>query len=315
MIRYLLARIPSILIVIFLASIVAFILPRLAPGDPAVIMAGPDPTPEQVEAVREAAGFNRPLLEQYLSWVYGLLRGDLGTSFIFKRSIAELILGRVESTLQLAALAALFMILLGFILGILGGSRLSKGGRLALDMFNTAMLATPPFLVALVLIVVFGIWLRFLPVSGEVGMSEDLGLGLQYLILPASALALTQAAVIARLLQTSMLTTRGEDFIDLAVAKGASRARVTFRHVLPASLDAAIVAIGLRIGELLGGAIIIEAIFARNGLGQLAVQAVNNRDYLVIQVLVIGAVVIAVLSQLISEVTMASLDPRIRLEA
>ncbi|TFB51070.1 ABC transporter permease [Cryobacterium tagatosivorans] len=315
MIRYLLGRIPSILLVIFLASIVAFILPRLAPGDPAVVMAGPDPTPEQVEAVREAAGFNRPLIEQYLSWVLGLFRGDLGVSFILNRPIGELILSRVESTLQLAGLAAVFMILLGFALGILGGSRLRRGSRLALDMFNTAMLATPPFLVALVLILVFGIWLRILPVSGEVGLSENFGLGLQYLLLPAAALALTQAAVVGRLLQTSMLTTRGEEFIDLAVAKGASPARVTFRHVLPASLDAAIVSIGLRIGELLSGAIIIEAIFARNGLGQLAVQAVNNRDYFLIQTLVIGAVVIAVLSQLISEVVMASLDPRIRLES
>lgn len=314
MIRYLLRRMPSLLLVVFLASVVAFILPRLAPGDPAVTLAGPDSTPEQVEAIRREAGLDQPPIVQYLNWIAGLRRGDLGISYIYRRPIADLILGRLESTLELAALAALLMIVLGTVLGVLGGSSLSMGGRTALDVFNTAILAVPPFLVGLILIVVFGVTLRLLPISGEVSLSEDFGRGLQYLILPAVALALTQAAVIGRLLQTSMLTTRGEEFVDLATAKGASPARITFRHVLPASLDAAIVAIGLRMGELLSGAIIIEAIFSRPGLGQLAIQAVNARDYFLIQTLVMGAVIVAVLFQLLSEIVMAAVDPRIRLE-
>jgi peptide/nickel transport system permease protein len=314
MIRYLLRRLPLFVLVAFLASIVAFILPRLAPGDPAVTLAGPDASPEQVEAIRTAAGLDQPPVLQYLGWLSGLLRGDLGTSYIYERPIGELIVGRMESTLELAALAALLMIVIGAALGIAGGSNLSRLGRTGLDVFNTAMLALPPFLVGLILIVIFGVGLRVLPISGDIGLSEDFGEGLRYLILPAIALALTQAAVIARLLQTSMLTTRGEEFVDLATAKGASAARITFRHVLPASLDAAIVAVGLRIGELLSGAIIIEAIFSRSGLGQLAVQAVNNRDYFLIQTLVIGAVIVAVVCQLLSEIVMAAADPRIRLE-
>jgi peptide/nickel transport system permease protein len=313
-IRYLLRRIPSIVLVLFLASIVAFILPRLAPGDPAVVLAGPDPTPEQVEAIRKAAGLDQPLVAQYLSWIGGLFRGSLGQSYILHRPIAELVSSRLESTLELAGLAAIFMIAIGFLLGVLGGSNLSKGGRAALDLVNTALLALPPFLVALILIVVFGIVLRVLPVGGEVPLSQSFGQGLRHLLLPAVSLALTQAAVVGRLLQTSMLTTRGEEFVDLATAKGASPARLTFRHILPASLDAAIVAVGLRIGELISGAIIIEAIFARSGLGQLAIQAVKSRDYFLIQVLIIGAVIVAVLSQLVSEIVMASIDPRIRLE-
>lgn len=315
MIRYLIRRIPSIILVLFLASIVAFILPRLAPGDPAVVMAGPDPSPEQVDAIRKAAGLDQPLIVQYFDWIGGLLRGSLGQSYILHRPIADLIAGRLESTLELAALAAILMIAIGFVLGVVGGSNLSKGARAAVDVVNTALLALPPFLVALILIVVFGILLRALPVGGEVPLSQNFGQGLRYLLLPAVALALTQAAVVGRLLQTSMLTTRGEEFVDLAMAKGASPARLTFRHILPASLDAAIVAVGLRIGELISGAIIIEAIFARSGLGQLAIQAVKSRDYFLIQVLIIGAVIIAVLSQLISEIVMASIDPRIRLEA
>jgi peptide/nickel transport system permease protein len=315
MIRYLIRRIPSIAIVIFLSSIVAFLLPRLAPGDPAIILAGNDSNPEVIAAIRKDLGLDRPLIEQYLNWVSAFSRGDLGISLINKRPIGELILARAESTLELAGLAAIFMILLALILGVLGGSLRSKFGRSVLDFVSTTIVSMPAFLVGLILIVVFGVILRVLPVSGQLNMSEDFWGGLEYLLLPAISIALSHAAVIARLLQTSMLTNRGEEFVDLAVVKGASPKRITFRHVLPASLDTAIVAIGLRIGELIGGAIIIEAIFSRSGLGQLMIQSINTRDYFVVQALVIGAVIIAIISQLISEIVVASLDPRIRLEA
>lgn len=315
MIRYLIRRLPSIAVVIFLASIVAFLLPRLAPGDPAVILAGSDADPDVIAAIRKDLGLDRPLIEQYLSWVSGIFQGDLGISLVNKRPISELILNRAESTLELAGLAALFMIIFALILGVLGGSLRSKFGRTVLDIVSTMMVSMPAFLVGLIFIVVFGVILKVLPVSGQLNMSEDFWGGLEYLLLPAIAIALSHAAVIARLLQTSMLTSRGEEYVDLAVVKGASPTRITFRHVLPASLDTAIVAIGLRIGELIGGAIIIEAIFSRSGLGQLMIQSINTRDYFVVQALVIGAVIIAIISQLISEIVVASLDPRIRLEA
>jgi peptide/nickel transport system permease protein len=297
-----------------LASFVAILLPRLAPGDPAVQMAGPDATTEQVDAIRHAAGLDLPLVTQYLNWVGGIFHGDLGTSFSYHRPVSELIAASMESSFELAIFAAIIMVVLALVLGVLGGTQLRKTSRTVLDVINTAMIAMPAFLVGLILIVVFGIVLRVLPISGQVNLSENFAEGIKYLILPAIALALGQAAVIARLLQTSMLTTRGEEFVDLATAKGASPARITFRHVLPASLNTAIVALGLRIGELLGGAIVIEAIFSRSGLGQLAVQAVNSRDYFLVQALVIGAVMIAVLSQLTSELVTAAVDPRVRLD-
>lgn len=315
MTHFLLKKLPSLALVVFISSIIAFILPRLAPGDPAAALAGPDATPEQIAAVREETGLNEPLVDQYLGWVGGLFRGELGQSYILNRPVAELIGGRLASTLELAALAALIMILVGLILGVLAGSPRSKTARAILDIVNTVLLATPPFLTGLLLILGFGIAWRLLPVSGEVGLLEDPIKGLQYLILPATALALSQAAVIARLLQTSMQTTRGEDFVDLALAKGATPRRITFRHVLPNSHGAATVAIGLRLGELLAGAVVIEAIFARSGLGQLAIQSVQDRDYFVLQVLILGAVVIAIVCQILTEVVLAALDPRIRLEA
>ncbi|WP_349428110.1 ABC transporter permease [Microbacterium sp. LWS13-1.2] len=315
MIQFLIRKIPSILLVLFATSIIAFLLPRFAPGDPAQTIAGSDATPEQVDEIRQALGLDQPLWVQYLTWLGGVFRGNLGMSYIFNRPVSDLITTRLESTIELALLASVFMIVIGMGLGILGGSERSKLGRFAVDATNTLLLATPAFLAGLLLIVLFGVTWRLLPVSGEVGLLENPGIGIQYLLLPAFALGLAQAPAISRLLQTTMNTTRGEEFVDLARAKGASPRRIAYRHVLRTSLGAAVVAIGLRVGELFGGAIIIEAIFARNGLGQLAVQAVNSRDYQLVQILIMGAVLIAVLSQLITEIILAALDPRVRLDA
>lgn len=315
MLKYLISKLPSIVLVIVASSAVAFLLPRMAPGDPAQTIAGPDATPSQVAAVRADLGLDASLPEQYLTWLAGVFHGDLGTSYIFNRPVTELILGRMESTVELALFASLFLVTLGLGLGVLGGSVQSRLSRIAVDTTNTLLLATPAFLIGLLLIVLLGVTWRILPVSGEVALSENFEVGIQYLLLPSLALGLSQAPSVSRLLQTTMLATRGEDFVDLARAKGASERRLTYRHVLRTSLGASVVAVGMRIGDMFGGAIIIEAIFARNGLGQLAVQAVNARDYQLIQVLIMGAVLIAVLCQLLTDIALSALDPRVRLES
>lgn len=315
MLRFLLRKLPSVAIVILATSVIAFLLPRFAPGDPAAALAGADATPEQVEAIRQQTGLDEPLVVQYFDWIGGVLRGDLGPSFSFDRPVSELIADRLASTMELALLASILMILIGLGLGAFTGTTRGRISRVVTDVINTIMLATPPFVTGLLLILLFGIFWRVLPVSGEVSFLEDPNAGIQYLILPAIALALPQAAVLARLLKTSMLNVRGEDFVDLARAKGATPGRITYRHVLRNSLAAPIVAIGIQIGELLGGAIVIEAIFARNGLGQLAVSSVQDRDYFVLQALILGAVLIAVLIQLLTEILLAMINPRIRLEA
>jgi len=313
MFSFLLRRLPSVGVVAVITSIIAFILPRLAPGDPAVVVAGSDATPEQLAAVRAELGLDQPLLVQYFDWVAGVFRGDLGDSLITSRPVAELITSRMESTLELAALATILMIIMGLGLGVAAGSSRTTVGRAALDVVTTIFLATPPFLTGLILIIILGIVWPIMPVSGQVLMSENFWLGLQYLILPAFALAIPQGALVARLLQTTMTATRNEDFVDLAKAKGVSPRRIMRRHILRNSWGPAVVAIGLRVGDLIAGAIVIEAIFARTGLGILAVDAVQSRDYFVLQALILGAVLIAVFVQLISEVILASLDPRIRL--
>jgi peptide/nickel transport system permease protein len=304
----------ALAIVVAIGSIVAFAVPRLTPGDVAVTLAGVNPTPESIAAIRERLGLDRPVIVQYFDWIGGLFRGDLGTSYLYDRGVGSLLDDRLESTLQLALVSAVLVAILATVLGVLGGSARNPRFRAALDVVNGLFIAVPSFLIGLIFILAFGVLNRWLPISGEASLTEDFWEGMSYLILPAVALALSAVGVIARLIQTDMRTIRREEFVYLATSKGASPTRITLRHVLPNSLNSAIVAFGLTIGDLLAGVIVIEAIFNRQGLGQLAVLSVQSRDYAVLQVLILGAVVVAAICQIITEITISSLDPRIRAE-
>jgi len=314
MLGFLAKRLPSVVLMLVVTAVIAFLLPRLGAGDPAQVVAGSDATAEQVEAVREQMGLNRPLIVQFGDWAGGVLTGDFGTSLISNRPVSQIIAGRLGSTLELALAATLLMVVLGVGLGVLAGSAREGAARASLDGALSVFLATPPHVTGLILILFLGITWRVLPVSGEVSVLDDPLLGLTYLVLPAFALALPQAAMIARLIQARMAQVLQEDFIDLAIAKGVPPRRIAISHVLRNSLGTAVVATGVRVGELVAGAVVIEAIFARQGLGTLAVTAVQSRDYEVVQIVVLFAVVIAVLVHFTSEILLAALDPRIRLD-
>jgi peptide/nickel transport system permease protein len=315
MIRFLVGRLPSMLLVVAATTVVAFLLPRWAPGDPAAVAAGPDATLEEIAAIRVEMGLDRPLVEQYLRWIGGLFTGDLVQSLQFGRPVAELIGARLESTLELTIAATIIMIVVGIGLGIFAGSARRPLSRFTADATNTLLLGMPPFLAGLLLVIGLGVALPVLPISGEVAVLDDPEIGWQYLVLPAVALAVPLSGSIAMLVQSSMENAWRQDYVDLAVAKGASRRRITARHVVRNSLGPAVVTLGMRFGDLLAGAVVIEMIFARDGIGQLAVTSVQSADYNVVQVIIVGAVVIAVLTQLLTEIAMAGLDPRVRLGA
>ncbi|EFL22161.1 oligopeptide ABC transporter, permease [Streptomyces himastatinicus ATCC 53653] len=315
MIRFMARKAPSVLFVLLASSVVAFALPRLAPGDVAVSLAGTDPSAANVAAIRKELGLDRSPVVQYWDWISGLLHGDLGQSYRLHRSVTSLIGDRLGSTVELAVFATLLVLVMGTALGVLAGSTKRRWTRATLDLGNSLLVATPAFLTALALILIFGVYHRWLPVSGEVSLLENPSIGIQYLILPAFALALSPSGIVARLLQTEMTKVRNEDYVDLALAKGTSSRQITLRHVLRNSFGTAVVAIGLEIGTLLAGAVITESIFNRNGLGQLAVSSVQSRDFTVLQVLILGVVFVAVICQIVTEMVLATLDPRIRLGA
>ena len=314
MLSFLAKRLSSVLLLLVAASLIAFFLPRLAGGDAAQVVAGSDASIEQVEAIREEMGLNRPLVVQYLSWLGGVVTGDFGTSLISKRPVSQLVLARLGSTLELAVFATILMAVFGTGLGILAGSLHKGPKRVTTDTLLSILVATPPHVTGLILILVLGVTWRVLPISGEVSIFKDPAQGFLYLLLPAFALSLPQAGMIARLIQARMYQVQQEDFVDLAISKGVPKSRLIWHHILRNSLGTAVVATGVRVGELLAGAVVIEAIFARNGLGMMAVTAVSSRDYQLVQIIVLFAVFVAAIIHLLSEILLAMLDPRIRLE-
>lgn len=313
MIGFVARRLLAAVVVLFVVSIVVFGLLHLAPGDPAAVLAGPDATEETVDAIRAELGLDRSPVAQYVEWARQLATGDLGTSYTIQRPISELIGQRIGSTVQLTIAATILLVVLGVGMGAAMATTRSRILRGVLEQVSTFCLALPPFVGGVVLIFLFAVVWQVLPSGGDAPFLTEPRESLERLILPALALALPSAPVVARLLATEMRRGRDQEFVLTALAKGASQRRVTWRHVLPNSLGPAIIEVGIRVGHMLGGAIVAEAIFARPGLGSLLIRAVTSRDYRLAQVLLMLAVAAAIVAQLVAELLIARTDPRVRL--
>lgn len=315
MTRFIVRRLASALVVLAIASVVVFSLLQLAPGDPASVLAGPDADEATVAAIRHNLGLDEPLLTQYFTWLAHLFTGNLGDSYTYHRPITELIGQRLGSTVELTIVATLVMVVLGLVLGVVLATARSRGLRRIVNGLSTVCLALPPFASGIILIFVFAVMWNVLPSGGEASLFSEPASAIRRLILPAVALALPAAPVIANLLATEMMHARDQEFVLTASAKGATARRITWRHVVPNSLSSSIIEVGIHIGNLLGGAVVAEAIFTRNGLGTLLIQAVDKRDYQLAQVLLLLAIGTAIIVQLIAELCIARIDPRIRLES
>jgi peptide/nickel transport system permease protein len=315
MLRYVARRVPSALLTVLLASVAVFLLISLLPGSPASTILGDQASPEAVRDLEERMGLTEPLPEQYLRWIGGLLTGDLGRSYISGAPIAETFGNAAGATIELALASLVVTVGLGFALGIAGATarrRLTQG---TLRVVNAVVFGVPEYVVGILLILLFAITVRVLPAGDRVPLLEDPEIGIQYLLMPALALGLHSAVVVARFLETALRKELDEEYVETALAKGATRRRALWRHALPAALPSVVTVLSLRIGHLLGGAVIIEAIFAWPGIGQVLANAVHTHDYLIVQDLVVFFVVVFIAVQVIGDLVHAALDPRVRLEA
>ncbi|MGW9447255.1 MULTISPECIES: ABC transporter permease [unclassified Streptomyces] len=311
---YLLRRLPSALLVLLVASFVAFAVLRLVPGDPAAVLAGPDASAETEAAIRARLGLDEPLPAQYLRWLGDLLTGDLGPSYAIGGQTADLIGDGLGATVELTLGALLFVVVLGAAFGILGATSRNRWVRTAVRVLTTGALAVPPFVTGVLLVLLFSVLLGVLPPGGRVPLLTAPDLGVQYLLLPALCLALPSAAVLGRYLKDGIERALGEDYVRTATAAGVAPRRLLWRHALPNALPPVVTLLGMQTGNLLGGAVLVEAIFAWPGLGQLAEQALVRRDYPVVQDLLLLLVTVFVLVQLLTDLVHAWLDPRIRWE-
>ena len=314
MLAYVLRKLPGALATLLLASIAIFLLIHLLPGSPAVLIAGPDATPEVVKQIERDLGLDKPLPVSYLYWVSGLLRGELGQSYISRAPISSLIRSRVFNSLELMLVAIVFAAVIGFTLGGLAALTKSNRLQLALAGINAFMISIPPFVTGLVLILLLSVTFRMLPTGGQAQDTGNVWEMFKHVLMPAMTLAIPTAAVIARFLQTSLRHTLREDYIRTAIAKGLSPKRVVLRHAMPAALAPVVTIVGIQMGQLLGGAVIVESVFAWPGLARLLIDAVLSHDYLVVQDVLLLSVIVFMIMQITTDIAHAALDPRMSLK-
>ena len=312
MARYIARRVLLAVPTLLLASIAIFLLLRLSPGDPATIVAGGDATPEQVAAVRHDLGLDQSLIVQYFTWLNRALHGNFGLSLIGKYPVWDQIARAYPATLELTAAALLLALILAVPTGIVAALRPRSWIDRAIGALNAFAIGIPNFLLGILLILAFALTVPILPVGGRVAVTEDPGAGLKTLALPAITLAIGVAAVLSRFIRGAMLEVLGEDFVRTARAKGLGERAVVSRHALRNALIPVVTVLGLQIGRLLGGAVIVEAVFAWPGMGRLAVQAILTRDYTIVQATLLLLVTAFVVINLLVDIAYGLIDPRVR---
>lgn len=312
MISYVIRRVILAIPVLLIVGIVVFILVHLTPGDPAAVILGPDATQEQVKDLRDQLGLNDPLAVQFVRWFGGVLRLDLGDSLFLGMSVTDALVERLQVTGLLSLYSLLLSIIIGVPLGILAAVKANTIVDRALMALSLSGAAIPNFFLGILLILFFAVVLRWLPSGGYVDINEDLGGHFRAMILPSFALGFSQAALLARIVRSSMLDVLREDYIRTAYAKGLRRGRVINIHALRNVLIPITTVIGLSLGALLGGAVVTETVFTLPGMGRLVVQSIGRRDFPVIQGAVMLIAVFYVLANLLVDILYVYLDPRIR---
>lgn len=309
---YILRRLLASVPVVLLVGIITFSLLHIAPGDPAVLMAGDEATPEDVEKMRQALGFDKPFMVQFGLWIGRLLRGDLGMSIFSKHSIISLMAPRLQPTLSLAILAISLAILIGVPVGVLAAWKAGSAMDRVVMVFAVMGFSVPVFWLAFLFIWGFAVSIRAFPAVGFVPISDGIIPYLRSLTLPALANAIPFSALVARMTRSTMLEVLNEDYVRTARAKGLSEFVVNTRHALRNASIPIVTVIGLVFAALVGGAVVTETVFAIPGLGRLLVDGVVRRDYPIVQAMLMIVAIAYVFVNLMVDILYAYLDPRIR---
>lgn len=312
MLHYLLKRLLSLAVSLVVASLVIFLALEVVPGDPAAYMLGINAQEDTLAALRAELGLNGSVLERYLSWAGGLLQGNFGTSYTYRTPVAEMIGERLWISLPLALYALTLSTLIAFPAGIWAASK--RGSPVDVTVMGVTQLgvAIPNFWFAMLMVLVFAINLRWFSAGGFVGWDAGFLLAIKSLTLPAIALALPQASILARVMRSSLLDTLSEDFIRTARAKGLSKRQALWRHALRNALIPVLTIIGLQFSFLLAGAIIIENVFFLPGLGRLVFQSISARDLIVVESVVMLLVFAVIVVNFLVDLAYALVDPRLR---
>jgi len=312
MLGYVVRRVLATIPVMAVVAVVVFLLLRLTSGDPAAIIAGDNATSQDVAAIRTQLGLDRPIIQQFVIWIGDVLRGDFGESFFFKKTVAELIVERLEPTLSLSVCTIILSVLVSVPLGVVAAWKRGTWIDRGVMGFSVLGFSVPVFVTGYVLIYLFAIQLSWFPVQGYQHFREGFGGFIERLILPSVTLAVIYVALIARITRTSVLEVINADYVRTARAKGLPELPVLLRHVLRNAAVPIVTVIGLGVALLIGGVVVTESVYAIPGLGRLTVDAVLARDYPTVQAVILLFSVVYVLINLLVDLTYTILDPRIR---
>jgi peptide/nickel transport system permease protein len=293
-------------------SVLVFLIIRLVPGDPVLAVLGLNATPALVARLREDLGLNDPIYVQYLNWLTDLFRGDFGLDYRSNESIGQLLLDRLPVTLELTAMALLLSIVFAIPIGVLAAVRRGRAADKASQGISLVGISVPDFWLGIMLILVFSLGLGVLPSSGYVPLTDDPVENLRHMILPAVTLAAGLAAVLIRITRAAMLDVLHEDHIRFTRAKGVTQRAVVFKHALRNASVPIVTVVGLQAGYLLGGAIVIEQVFALPGVGRLVLDSVLQRNYPVVQASVLVVGLMFVLTNVAADLLYSVLNPKLR---
>lgn len=315
MLTYVTKRLGSLCLSLIVASLVIFACIEIVPGDPASFMLGINAQPDTIQALRVELGLDQSLVQRYLGWVGGLLGGEMGTSYTYRTPVSDIVSDRLQVSLPLALYALMLTVVVAFPVGILAAAR--RGSVTDITVMGATQLgvAIPNFWFAILMVILFAINLRWFSAGGFPGWDAGIFPAMKALTLPAIALALPQASILARVMRSSLLDTLSEDYMRTARAKGLTRRQVLWRHALRNAMIPVLTIIGLQFSFLLAGAIIIENVFFLPGLGRLVFQAITQRDLIVVESVVMLLVFAVILLNFFVDIAYAWVDPRLRVRS
>ncbi|MAZ03609.1 MAG: ABC transporter permease [Sneathiella sp.] len=305
-------RVLTLIATLIGASMVIFLVMEILPGDPALVILGVDASESAVQTLTKELGLDRPPLERYISWITGLLQGELGNSYAYKVPVWELVQGALLITLPLAIMSIILSIVLALVIGLYAAANHNKAGDVTLMGISQLGISIPNFWLAILLIILFAIELRWLPAGGFPGWDEGILKCLTALLLPSLALATVVGAILARITRSSVLEVFREDYVRTARAKGLSQRATLWRHVLRNALIPVLTVTGIQFAALLTGTVVVENVFHIPGLGSLVLKAINNRDTIVVENVVLLLATMVITVNFLVDILYAVIDPRLK---
>jgi peptide/nickel transport system permease protein len=307
-----LRRLGQSIVVLFLVTLIVFLLMQLVPGDPILNYLGPTATKEQIQYYTQLYGYNQPVIVQYFKWIAGLFHGQMGHSVTYNIEVSNVIFSRLGTTLMIVIPAFVIAVIFGILFGIIAALNRGNAIDTTISVIANAGMAMPLFWIGIIAILFFGLVLRILPVQGYVSPSEGIGNWLRHLVMPVGILALGPIAQFARQTRSSMLEVVRQDYVRTAEAKGVDRSVIIVRHELRNALIPIITVMGVQLGSMIGGTVLIESIFNIDGLGNLMITAIKSKDYMVVENGVFLIACAVAVCNLLVDILYGVIDPRIR---